>query len=271
MPMNEQSHTELIELYLQGSLTEEELEQFNKRLMVDERFRQEVSLQRALVKNISRKGRSELRLHLKTYHRRMTQTNANDKPEAIINEVQPLALRRINKTVVSLMVAASVVIVLAVVGIQFYFNLSANGIYTQQFVPYSVSIKRGSPIFADEIVSLYRSGNYKAYISKYQAKPERSLQEIFLAGNAYLVNGETNQAINAFRKVLEQDEKLHVEHQQYGEDSEYFLALAYVKNNELQKAELLLKKIVFKPTHGYHHEVSDWLMFKIKMLRRFRG
>jgi hypothetical protein len=48
---------------------------------------------------------------------------------------------------------------------------------------------------SEEIISLYREHDYDNYLAQYQARKIKSLQEMFLAGNAYLIKEQPTQAM----------------------------------------------------------------------------
>ncbi|MBT1696004.1 hypothetical protein KK083_03890 [Fulvivirgaceae bacterium PWU4] len=269
--MSELSQTEMIARYLQGELDAKDLEQFNARLATDDAFKREVELQRTIIKNITRAGRHALRSQLKQYHQQIIHeteaTSSQDiSGEATVrgrsfkNRSRPATRKR------ALLMAACVVIALTAIGLGYYAYLSPERIFNDEFKPYAIRTTRGSSAPAD-IVSLYRDHDYNHYLSAYQAREVKSLQEIFLAGNVYLIKADAARAIQCFRQVMIENEKRAAEDQRYYEDSEYFLALAYLQNNEPDKAEILFRKIMAAPQHPYNHEVGNGLLWKISVVR----
>lgn len=270
--MSELSQTEMIALYLQGELEAKDLEQFNTRLATDDAFKREVELQRAIVKNIARAGRHALKSQLKQYHRQIIHeteaTSFQNISEGAAVTGRPIKnrLRPAGRKRATLLIAASVVIALTAIGLGYYAYLSPERIFNDQFKPYAVRTVRGSSAPAD-IVLLYRDHDYDHYLSAYQAREVKSLQEMFLAGNVYLIKADPARAIQCFRQVMIENEKRAAEDQRYHEDSEYFLALAYLQNNEPDKADILFRKIMTTPQHPYHHEVGNKLLWKISVVR----
>lgn len=268
--MSDLNQTEMIARYLQGELEGKDLEQFNARLATDDAFKREVALQRAIIKNITRAGRHALKSQLKQYHQQVIHeteaTSSQHVSEAAVtgrpskNRSRPAGRKR------ALLVAASVVIALTAMALGYYAYLSPERIFNDQFIPYAMRTTRGSSAPAD-IVSLYRDRDYDHYLSAYQAREVKSLQEMFLAGNVYLIKANPARAIQCFRQVMIENEKRAAEDRRYHEDSEYFLALAYLQNNEPYKADILFRKIMAAPRHPYNHEVGNGLLWKISVVR----
>lgn len=270
--MSELNQTEMIALYLQGELGGKELEQFNARLATDDTFKREVEVQRAIVKNITHAGRQELKSQLKQYHQQIAnETDASafedtTMSKAIKDDPFKNRLRLAKRKRVRLLLAASIVTALTAVGLGYYTYLSPENIFNDQFTPYTMRTMRGSSPSAD-IISLYREHDYDNYLAQYQAREIKSLQEMFLAGNAYLIKAQPARAIQCFRQVMTENETHTVDDQRYYEDSEYFLALAYLKNNEPDKADAVFKKIIATPQHSYKNEVGQGLLLKMKIVR----
>lgn len=101
------SDIELIEKYLEGVLSNQELLAFNKRMENDSQFKNEVELQRLTILAIQKKGRSELKEKLKSI--------TNNKEQITIDWYKKLPFK--------ILAAASVILILFV-GI--YFLLENN-------------------------------------------------------------------------------------------------------------------------------------------------
>jgi hypothetical protein len=274
--MNEGNKTAMIALYLQDLLEGEALEEFNARIAIDEDFKNEVELQRAIVKNISTVGRRELKLQLKQYHQQIV----SEMQGYIAEDESPLMIadrehdshkdeRTRRRKKLRWLVAASLIGIIMITALRYYARLSSENIFREEFVPYTLSTTRG-PGSSHDITSLYRSGDYDAYLAEYKLKQVKSLQEIFLAGNAYLIKDHSAHAIESFSQVVCQNEKLASDDQRYYEDAEYFLALSYLQNNDPDKAQPIFQKIASSPTHPYHHEVGKGLLWKVSVAK-FKG
>lgn len=154
-------------------------------------------------------------------------------------------------------------IILAVVGYQ-YKELSADKIYAVNAVPYQLNVPRGGEEKTSLVEQLYRSGNYKSCVDAYEASPSLSIKETFLAGNAYLSLGQPQRAIECFQKVISLD--LEQNTALFKEDAEYYLAIAYIGDNQIDIAREILTRIHQNPDHLYHDKVNNWLLWKLKWL-----
>ena len=86
--------------------------------------------------------------------------------------------------------------------------------------------------------------------------------DYFLAGNAFLSRHQPVKAIESFL-TLEQINS-NSSSPSFEEDTEYYLALSYLDNQEPGKALPLLEKIHADPNHPYHKKVSTWFLLKVK-------
>ncbi|MBC7919830.1 MAG: hypothetical protein H7Z75_01945 [Ferruginibacter sp.] len=85
--MNEKD-TELIEQYLLGELVHDRLQEVEVRLITDERFRQEVDVQRAIVRQAKKMGREELRQRLQRLEERLNPPTGQG-PDGETRQVAP--------------------------------------------------------------------------------------------------------------------------------------------------------------------------------------
>jgi len=68
---NDVNNNDMIEKYLLGELSGDALDRFNDKLASDEEFRKEVSLEKAIFRNLRTAGRNEWALKLRTIHQEM--------------------------------------------------------------------------------------------------------------------------------------------------------------------------------------------------------
>jgi hypothetical protein len=155
---------------------------------------------------------------------------------------------------------AAVVIPLAVLGTLFLY-----------FVP---NRKTADSFVAKGIEMTTKTEDYKGFANRWGSKSEQLQQQIdnaILESLDGLVTTEEayyfgiksaresrfNEAIIAFKRVINSGDKAHTE------DSEWLLALCYVKTGETQKAKLLLETMAKSPGHKYS-EQSGKLLKKIR-------
>ncbi len=67
---------------------------------------------------------------------------------------------------------------------------------------------------------------------------------------------EDAEAIATFQILMERNKKANTDF--FEDDAEYYLAMSYLNNHELQKAMPIFEKIQSDPDHKYNGDVSEW-------------
>lgn len=277
--INDSNKTEIIDLYLSGDLDADLLKEFEAKLNQEEAFRNEVSIQRAITKNIRKAGREDLRKMLKFIHLEMGQDTEEGEHDALSvpkNEIQEdvereeklHSLGRSSPKTYFYYVAASLVFFLLVgIGV-FYSSVNPESLTSQQLALYEIPSTRNEETSQEpEIVRSYQREKYQSVLGIFEGIAQPTLQDLFLAGNAFLALSEYEKAQEAFITVISKNQELPLADQRFNEDAEYFLGLVYLKNNEIEKAEEIFTKIQSQADHQYNEKVNRWFLFKIKILQ----
>jgi hypothetical protein len=155
---------------------------------------------------------------------------------------------------------AAVIIPLAVLGTLFLY-----------FAP---SHKTADSFVAKGIEMTTKTEDYKGFANRWGSKSEQiqqqidnaiveSLDELVTSEETYYFGirstqeSRFNEAVIAFKRVINSGDKAHIE------DSEWLLALCYIKTGEGEKAKILLEKMADSKGHKYS-EQSGKLLKKIK-------
>ena len=154
---------------------------------------------------------------------------------------QPAPVIRMRR--MAMRVAAAVVVLLSVAVFYEYRQLTPASLYKENFTPY--------------IEPTVRGGN--------DSSASGTIRGYFLAGNAYLNTGDAVHAIRAFDSVRAKNGRDHTHILE--DDTDYYLAMSYLKNNELGPALLLFDKIHDNPSHLYHDKVGGWWLRKLHWAR----
>ena len=153
-----------------------------------------------------------------------------------------------------------------------YATLSGDNLYAEKDTVYQVAASRSSeePNASPEaeLEQLYRAQRFDEATTAYEQLNDPSLMAIFLAGNAYLQQDETDQAIAAFREIVRINGSQGIN--RFEEDAQYYLALSYLKADRPDEALPLLEKINDNPQHSYHALISDYYLWKVKLLNRIQ-
>ncbi|MGB3849693.1 MAG: tetratricopeptide repeat protein [Tunicatimonas sp.] len=153
-----------------------------------------------------------------------------------------------------------------------YATLSGDSLYAERATVYQMAASRSSETTDDTPEDLleqhYRAQRYAEATAAYEQMPDPSLTVMFLAGNAYLQQDKTDQAIAAFREIVRINGSQGVN--RFEEDAQYYLAMSYLKADLPQKAIPLLEEINDTPQHSYRALVSDYYLWKVKFFSRFQ-
>jgi tetratricopeptide (TPR) repeat protein len=178
-----------------------------------------------------------------------------------------LTAKRINKVKrivrYSVTVAASVLlIIVCILAINFY-RLSSDRLFAEKYSVYQLTPTRSDSI-KSKIEKAYGERNYAEVISINKSSV-LSVKDIFLTGMSYLETNDLTKAISSYQVVIadEKDRKSI----QLKDTAEYYLALAYLKNNDYDQAIELMNMIHDNSSHQYKNKFSHKYINKIKRLK----
>jgi tetratricopeptide (TPR) repeat protein len=110
--------------------------------------------------------------------------------------------------------------------------------------------------------------NYVPYENSVQRSADRDLQSAatknFITGQEYLDNNQPGEAIQSFEKVLAIDSATN--QKILKDDAEFYLGMAYLKQNRPSQAYTILNKIHSDRNHLYNDQVSKWFLVKLKIV-----
>jgi hypothetical protein len=175
-------------------------------------------------------------------------------------EMKTPALLR-NMYQVSLRVAAIIVLFFCVASVYKYATVSNQSFYNKQFTSYELSNSRGQKDYNAE-ADAYQNNKWSEVISIYNAGANISNQQSFLAAMAEMQLSHFPKAITLFENLLSSKSG----NATYLEESEYYLSLAYLMNNEGNKAIQMINKIKANPHHTYYPIVSKYSPIDLKII-----
>lgn len=237
--------------YLDGDLGKEDLQGMQAKLQADAGFRDEFLRLQLARETIKLHGLKE---RVGNIHREMMQ-ELQAEPVKETTPVIPM-FRRVMR------IAAILILVVAGAAIYEYTQLSANSLFEKNYSAYTATEQRGADN-ASALVAAYKAGETGKVVELFQALPQPAAQDLFYVGNAYLQLGKPMEAIRNFQQLeaLNKTNQTHV----FEEDTEYYLAMAYLKNGQTKEAIALLEKIHNTNGHPYQDKVSNWLLWKLKL------
>ncbi len=250
------AQSEYIDRYLKGDLSATEQAAFRQRVQQDQTFAAEVAAQQS-VRSLTR--HYGYRQDLAAIHR------------------EAMAARRaqsgFNVWRSPLRIAAAITLLFVFGAVLRLATLSTGGLMEQGYEPYAADVTRGETYVpqdaSQQLVREYANGNYGAVVKSFGQNQFRSPQEVLLAANAYLALSQPAQAIPLLQRVVAEGNASG--NRTAAQDAEYYLAWAYLKNDQLPEAERLFSAIRQNPDHKYHPDVDGSLYWNLKLLRLKQG
>lgn len=163
-------------------------------------------------------------------------------------------------------VAAVVVLAVGAWFIYTYSTNNSDSLYSKIYQPYHVNTDRGAEdAQTHNMVNEFKAGNYTAVVKSYESLPASNNREKFLAGYASHQLGKYDTAINLFNLILENNRSTRS--RLYNDESEFYLALSYLKTKNVKSAYPLFRKIGHSPNHTFHERVNSWTLTRLQWLQ----
>ncbi len=180
-----------------------------------------------------------------------------------------ITAKRINKVrrIVrySVAVAASMLLIfVCIIGYNFY-RLSSDRLFAENYTAYELTTTSDKNDNAEsKIEKAYREKNY-AEVIKLNATSVLSVKDIFLTAMSFLEINDPSRAISNFQIVIAdvKDDK----NSTLKDATEYYMALAYLKNNDYDQAIELMNTINDNSSHQFKNKFSRKYINKIKRLK----
>lgn len=157
--------------------------------------------------------------------------------------------------------AAVLVVVFASYTAIQYVTITPDKLYTSAFEDYSLSATRSASKGTGAEQS-FKIGDWAGVLSA--ISNESGQKEKFLGGVSALHLNKANIAAGYFNEVIESNKTLT--QKSYTEESEFYLALAYIKLQNYNAAKSLLHKITANPKHVYHNQAKRINTLSITLL-----
>jgi tetratricopeptide (TPR) repeat protein len=244
------TNTTLLIRYMDQELSREELVSLEEKLSSDKNLQSELeNLKNA---RLSIKGLGLREQVGRVHGEMMREMRRTSKP---LGRVHILAR-------VSMRIAAGIIVLIIAGSSYQYFVITPERLFTENYRAYTV----GSSRAGDELSPLemaFRQKDYKTTIALFNTISNRDPKDYFLAGSSYLEMGDLSNAIFHFTNCTATNQAFQTT--AYLEDAEYYLAVSYLKNKEINKALPIFEKIHSQPLHPYHDKVSNWFITKVKV------
>lgn len=250
MPDNstQDSIIELLIRYLDGELTTDEAAAVESLLKNDVTARERYDNILAARDAIRLKG---IREKVQSLHKQYYPLVSDEQTNETAKIIRPSISGRI-KMIAS--IAAIFIVIIAGYVLYEYSTTSNESVYADNFMSYQLPVLRGEPSsgYPD---SLFNTGNFPGLIKAEETKQQLSQKEEFLLGLSYLQTGETNKAI-VHLQTLQKMNSASTE-KYFTDESDYYLALAYIKAGNILEAQDMLNKIASNPKHLYYARAKE--------------
>ena len=161
-------------------------------------------------------------------------------------------------------VAAVLIFVVAGYGVFEFSTTDNDSLYKSSFINYQYNIIRGGEQ-SKRIDSLYNAANYNAVLTAFNANSQKEQKDYFLAAQSYLHLNKPEAAISAFQQI----EKMNASTDQksFVDETDFYLALAYIKAGRIAEAEKQLNKITSNKQHLFYNNAKNISTLKLKILQ----
>ncbi|MDQ6812401.1 MAG: hypothetical protein M3040_01475 [Bacteroidota bacterium] len=250
--MNE-NDTDFLIQYLDGELSE------NDKAAMKSRIENDASLQQA-IENLQ-----GTQLAIKHYGLQQHVANIHAEMMKELKETASKKTRVIPMFAKVFRVAAVFIVVIGCLAIYQYTSLSSEKLFNSNYQAYSLHESRGDNS-SSTLEQLFKRHLTQQLISSFSTVRQPTVTDYFYLANAYLERHNAPAAIQALHSVQQKNAKQNSHLLE--DDVEYYLAMAYLQNNEPSKALPLLSNIHNDEQHLYHDKVSSLFLLKVKLLTK---
>lgn len=226
--MLSETELDLIQKYLDNSLSEDERTQFDTLLDTSEAFANEVRFQKNLLNHLKADQKAERKAAMLSDFRQIQDASGFEKT--------------INYNII--WYSAAAIILLAFSYFTWFYQGSSDReeVFLSYYQPYSgFVISRGEDSSYHEGIRAYGKGDYEqalSYLLAIEKTDSTGPQLSLLIGNCYLSLNKTEKSIQWFNEITDQENLLMVSNR------DWYTALALLRSGDTKSARDILQKII---------------------------
>lgn len=247
---------DLLIRYLDGGLSEPEISDLEKKLQSDPDLKSRLESLQVAREAVIRAGIKE---KVSSIHKEMMQEISSGKTGSSAGKI-----RHLYKYAVA--AAAAVLLIFAATRIFDFSSPTAEKIYEQNYLTYvPVNSRSSADSMTSAIEKAYRDAEYHLVISMADTMLLKDTDRFF-AGLAALETGRVTVAISYLEQFLKSSDSLK-SGSAMSDAADQYLALAYLKHKDFEKALDLMNRIRQQPGHTYQKKFSEKLIRQVRKLR----
>lgn len=160
-------------------------------------------------------------------------------------------------------VAAVFILLIGAAIVYKFVAVSPSGVYNDNYTAYDLNTSRGENSM-DQIERAYRAKDWAGVLTAFNAATVKNNKALFLAGMADMELKKYEDAVNRFSSIMAAN--AHSGDEYFQDEAEYYQAMAYLAENQSDKAIPILKSIRDNKGHLYHQKVADMSWIDLKVL-----
>jgi tetratricopeptide (TPR) repeat protein len=166
---------------------------------------------------------------------------------------------------ITISIAAGLFLIFLLYEGYYFYSLSPEKISNDQFKAYELPARSDDYSVKTDFENFFNRKDYRKVVSLKKKALNLSAKDQFLAGISYLELDDPMNAIVSLRAAINKSKDEHTNN--FVEEAEYYLVLAYLKNKDYDQAIAATRAIQTNPNHLYHDKFSRDFIGKLKMLK----
>lgn len=170
-----------------------------------------------------------------------------------------------NSAKIILRIAAVFIFAVAGYAVYEYSTTSNESVYADNFIKYQLPVSRGESQPQQSIDSLFSANNFSGVIEVFKTITDKNQKDHFLAALASLETGDSQSAIDDLKNVQQLNSNSPEKY--FEQETDYYLALAYIKAGNIEEAQKQLNIIKANKQHMFYQKASEISSTKLGILK----